>query len=184
MRVLSPPHYFRGPTRRWVSAIYTHIHTHILLACRLLGNIPGIIWNWPMQSEERTLQVGRWQFLINKGNFYIQGLSLVAARLADLSTYPPTLTSLCRGFNWVQSHVLSRRSLKHITISRLCPWSGFWEWGRQMEPIFWGQGRGSGASDCQGPAQGSIRSPIFSTITPNTPMHTSVPKTKRRGSRD
>ena len=37
----------------------------------------------------------------------------------------------------------SCRCPQYITTSRLCPWSNVWEWERQGEPTFQGQGRSS-----------------------------------------
>jgi len=67
-----------------------------------------------------------------------------ATRQADHCTHPPNLTSLYRGFTWVQS--LSGWSQQHLTLSRLHPWKWFppWErwawcrsqgWGGNEEPL-------------------------------------------------
>lgn len=58
-----------------------------------------------------------------QGNWHIR-LGLGATRWLDLCTQPQNLNSLCRGFNRVQSWILSRWFQQHTALSRLCPWNG------------------------------------------------------------
>ena len=64
---------------------------------------------------------------------------------------------------WVQSRIPSRWSHPHIIISRLCPWSSLWEWRKQGESTFQGQGRGWGASNCPRATNGSTSDHIVSS---------------------
>lgn len=147
------------------SNIYTHTHTHTV---GLQSPWEHSRYNLKLAHIVRRQDTPGWQVAVfNKQRELLYSRLVLGGSQTNRSLYcPPNLTSLCRGLNWVQSCILSRKSLKHIIISRLCPWGSFWKRGRQVDPIFQGQGRGQGASDCQGPAQESTSSHVFSTTTP------------------
>ena len=68
--------------------------------------------------------------------------------------------------NWIQSHMLSRWSQQHLTLSRLDLWNNSHcgnEW--QADCTFLRQGSRLGASDCQGSAQSSNHSSHIFSMT-------------------
>ena len=113
-------------------------------------------------GRKESSQVGKWQVSWVKGTC-IQGLPWAVMKWLDLSTHLPNLKSLYESLNWVQSRIPSRWSHPHIIISRLCPWSSLWEWRKQGESTFQGQGRGWGASNCPRATNGSTSDHIFSS---------------------
>lgn len=80
-------------------------------------------------------------------------LATGGCKTVDLSTQ--NIKSLDKGLNWIQSHLQSGYSQHRITISRLCPWSSFWELRRQTEGTFQGHGRTWGSFNCPWPAHRS-----------------------------
>lgn len=91
------------------------------------------------EACQARLVVG--SFKNSKENLHMRR-ALGSSKTSRSPRHPPNLKSSKRGFNWVQSHVPGRYFQHHITISSLCPWSRLWEWERQAEPTFQGQGGG------------------------------------------
>lgn len=105
--------------------------------------------------------------LNEQGNLWC--LSWVEARWVDLFLCPQNPISLYRGLKWVKSHIPSRWSQHHITISSLCSWGSFWVQGGQVEHTFQGQGRRRGASDCWHPAHRSTGGNFLLVTSCNSP---------------
>ena len=96
--------------------------------------------NWPsyMKGKEKPKREADHSRLVD-GGFNKQGnltyrLILSSHKTKDLHTCHQSLKSLYRGLNWVQSHILSRWSQLHLTLSRCilgngahCEW-----WGEHM----------------------------------------------------